>query len=739
MPLSNGKRYAKKQSKPKATKPKQSSNNAQQTATLSPETPELNPAIQSPEQMLQLQRLIGNQGVRQLIREGGYGLPSQQDNINADTAVPPELVPVNQLQRSAFDQPADPRFFTPIAMVNGAYRPVTGGSPTLQRQPDKSGAAPDVQREGGKDSLTPAGNNYEKKVEYKGDRWSFSLSFSFSRAKPNPTKSKAGAFSGQLGDTKMSSAKSYSKGAAKAGRSMSMALAKAGVDIVELMPGVKVYAEMKALEAKLEKGEVDVDVLKIAFGVSGTLTKAIQGTAVGDAIMSTSLGEVIMEGTAIKVTGKIEIKVDPADAARLVRMAQLNKQLVENTKMAKQMQGKIDKIAAENKKIKQQLKRGSKVKPKKRKILNNRLKNNKAKLRKLAGKMDKIKGANKGLRKLYSAAAKGLKSKAGRAVGGIIKKVGGKLLARVIPGIGWLLTAMDVLEAGYLIYQVIAGNAKFGFGGDSSGKGGGSEEGAGGSGGEGGELGPEVDISTEEGFEPATGASGKGGEGTGKEAKPQLHPAAQALWDIIKSTEKDGVKFTNDDLAQLNSVVPKDISGEHLAKLLDWAKIREGQKLTDVFAILGAIQGKIAEIRSGDEKVTVTGTDGSQEQMPIEEVDGSAASGEKKDKDAKDIDPEKVKKFIESAKGTMNSKGLITMYHLPENTKAEDLKANSTLQGWMAFKHNGKFFAGYAMMIVTKPPSGGKITVHIQPVTLYDEAGVKRGVTKALDMEMNVF
>jgi hypothetical protein len=626
--------------------------------------------------------------------------------------------------------------------------------------------SPLIQREEPDSIPVPAGNVYEYKAEYKGDRWSFSLAFSFSKTDTSPLKDKAGPASGQIGESKMG--RSYNAGSGKSANAISLALAKSSLDIEELAPGIKVKADLKAMEAKLENGDVDVDVFKVAVGVEANLTQAIQGTEVGDAILATELGEVIMNGTAVKVTGKVEIKIDPSDVARLVRMAKLNKEMIKNAEAAAKLGKKAEALEAENKKIRDKLaKRGKDMKATQRAQLKKRMKLNNEKLGKLQKLLKDNKAATKVVKEAFEEAATGLKTKAGRIVGGIVKKVGGRLLMRAIPVIGWLLTALDV---GTILYGLFAGELEFGFGG--GGEGGGDSDGGeatdggttggdipggvpddaldggtgdtgtdtdggmhggSGTGSAGGDtaLGPEIDISEDEAFVPSTGLAEDGGVAG---EQPELHPAAAAVLEAIKSDS--GVKFSNDDIAQLNGVVPEDLSGDHLTALLDWIKANKTEKPADAFEVLGALQTKISRLQNPPEDAVVTDPSGEMEAIPVTEVPGAAPEEE-----AESTSPEleEIQKAIAGAKQVMKAKKLYTYSVLPEDAPTADkMQSNTVIRSWVYFNHNGKYIGGPATMIVVERVKGDWFKVQFQPMRLYEEDGGIYGELPGVTLELEI-
>ena len=83
----------------------------------------------------------------------------------------------------------------------------------------------------------------------------------------------------------------YAKTAwAGASRSMAAALAKADLTVAEIVPGLTITADLKGLEAKLEKGDIDVRVFKVGVQLQGALSTDMGGTELGDAILSTGFG-----------------------------------------------------------------------------------------------------------------------------------------------------------------------------------------------------------------------------------------------------------------------------------------------------------------------------------------------------------------------------------------------------------------------------------------------------------------
>jgi hypothetical protein len=502
-----------------------------------------------------------------------------------------------------------------------------------------------VQREGPGDP-TPVGNVYELKFDKKGDRWSLGFIINFSGKKTSPAKTEGGGVSAQIGESKLS--KTYSNGASKAANAMSLALAKASFDIVELAPGLKVKFDTKALEAKVENGDVDVDIFKVAVTLEGDLTKA------SAALFSSDLVQAINEGYSIKISAKGEIKIDPSDAVRLARMAKANKEIAENAKAAADAVKQQKKLLEQNKRLEKFLQEANRNK-RKRKQLAAEIKKakevlaaNKGKLKQLGAKLTENAKATKALTEVVKTASSGLKSKSGKLVGLMVKKVGGKLLAKAIPVLGWILTAVDV---GTLLYDVYNGaKLEFGLGGGEGGEAGpegaegtdgGSTEGVpggtadsgttdsgaggskdGGAGGEGGQReggtggeknGSEVPDMSEINIDENMNYTPAGGTSAGQTTKPPLHPAAEAVAAAMK--DANGVVFTTQDYEQLNQIVPQNLTEAQKTALVEWVKANKAGQATDAVEVLGALHQQVTKMQepAPNTTMTITNPDGTVE------------------------------------------------------------------------------------------------------------------------------
>jgi hypothetical protein len=99
-----------------------------------------------------------------------------------------------------------------------------------------------------------------------------------------------------------------------------------------------------------------------------------------------------------------------------------------------------------------------------------------AKIETLGRRIAKSKAAVKVLEATAKAAAKGLKSKAGRLAGVAIAKAGGRLLLKLVPGLNLVLLAVDIWSIGNALYDLFTGKARLGLptgaeGGEGKGEG----------------------------------------------------------------------------------------------------------------------------------------------------------------------------------------------------------------------------------------------------------------------------
>jgi hypothetical protein len=508
------------------------------------------------------------------------------------------------------------------------------GRPLLQRTPESDGIV---------EALKSApGGEYEFKIEHKGERASWSVRFAMQSSNtiakgkadvrdPGPS---AGDTSAQLLPTKMTVAKTWGGGVS---RSMAAALAKADLTVAEIVPGVTITADLKALEAKLEKGDIDVNVFKFGVQVQGALSKDMAGTDLGDAILATGFGDLLKGGLVIKLQGRFELSIDPSDLVRLQRMIQLNRQIGENVKDAVAQRRKLDALTADNEKIRKQLKKRD-LSKQARKKLQSRAARNAEKLTKLQSGIAKNKRAMQGLKTAYSTAAKGLKTKAGRTVGLVVKRVGGALLKRLVPGLNIAFAVLDVIEVGAAIWKLVTGKARLGLptgeeegegGGDAEAEGatGGTEGGAGaGSGGTGGEptdeglerdpdlpegeLGPEISI------DEVMDAGGPAA------AKP--HAGAEQVLKAL-APEDGGTPM---DVEQLNALIPADLTAEELLALLQQLKSQKGKLATDPMAVMEAVERAMGKVRPTEAVTTVEDAGGTTTLAePTEEAKGEGKVG----------------------------------------------------------------------------------------------------------------
>ena len=203
--------------------------------------------------------------------------------------------------------------------------------------------------------IAPKGNTYGTKLyERKTDRLSFAITIGAVSANRTSIKGKTkigGAdVSAQLFDSKID----------PFGKSMTVALGKVAVDYgTKKVPGfddIKITFALKAFEAKLEEGKVDVDAFKLSASLNGVTT---------------------FEGVKLKVAGTVTLKIDPSDVRRLIRMAKISKKIIQNTKEAIKARKKYNAIKKAQTALRKKLKkRGAKLTKKARKTLTKQISKN---------------------------------------------------------------------------------------------------------------------------------------------------------------------------------------------------------------------------------------------------------------------------------------------------------------------------------------------------------------------------
>jgi hypothetical protein len=486
--------------------------------------------------------------------------------------------------------------------------------------------------------LSKTGGEYEYKLEHKGERTSWSLRFSFSKAQTSPIRGKAdvgekGPSAGDVSAQGFASKMSRTKTAgAKAANSMALALGKLDLTVAQPWPGISVNADLKALEAKVEAGKVDVNVFKIGLMVQGKLSKDLEGTALGDVIMGSELGKAILEGTVVKIQGRFEINVDPSDVARLARLVQANTKIARETARGLKAKRSLDALHAQQELLKRQLKnRRAKLGKAAIKRLEGRIAANANKIGTLTQRIAKSKAAVEGLKKTAQAAAKGLKSKAGRLMGAAIAKAGGKFLLKLVPGLNLVLLAVDIYSVSKALYDLFTGKAKLGLPTGA--------EGGGGKGVEGGTA--DAGTTQGEAGEGSGGAGadagragGEGGAPAGEfvlppdiniddsadagESQPDLHPGAKRVLEQIAGAT--GRRLDPADFEELNLLVPQDITDAEAAKLAARFKVAEQGAKGDPFAGLAGVVEEVRNVRRDTPTTTATDASGTEKLADPEKV-----------------------------------------------------------------------------------------------------------------------
>ncbi len=554
---------------------------------------------------------------------------------------------------------------------NGGDGTVTPGrrlASGIQRDPEDDDA-----NAGGLPELPDLPNGeFELKLELKGERVAGSVRFSGTSAS-TPLKAKndvgepgpsAGDTSAQVLPTKMTVGKV--KGGSVA-TSMVAALAKADLTIAELCPGLTVTADLKALEIKLEKGEIDVNVFKIGVQLQGTLSDQMAGTVLGDELLASGFGELLRSGLVIKVQGRVEVNADPSDLVRLQRMVQLNREIAANVKESVGLKRKLDAIEADKAKVKKKL--TTKLSKSQRAKLLKRQGKNAANLKSLRQGIMANKRSAQALKSTYSGVVKGLTTKSGRLWGLAVKRAGGRALAYLVPGLNVAMAALDVLQVTVAIYKLVTGKARLGLptgeeaeDGDGEGEGQGESAGTGptGTGGTEDHAGG-GDTGATQGEGSGSSSSGAGGgdvdgaleddpalddtdlgpeisldeEATSGAAPAQPHAAAEKVLERLAPSDGEG--GTPIDVEQLNTLIPPDLSAEEQAALLALLEGATGTLAKDPMGAMEAVQRAMAKVRPVPTTATLEDASGTKvtEQLPAddgdEDGDGDGDAGPEQD------------------------------------------------------------------------------------------------------------
>lgn len=575
-------------------------------------------------------------------------------------------------------------------------------------------------------------------VKFRGDRLSFSVELHLKRD------------TGGDGKVQTQLLKTSAFGL---GSQFAAALAEVTVDVCEIVPGVTAKLDLNALEAKVSGEEIDISLFEVKFGLAGELSKDIQGTALGDAILAGPLGPGLRAGTVVEIGGEFTIAVAPADAARLSRMATASRQLARNGAQVAEAKRVQQRLLAEQRSLRSiRNTRRAKLSGTQRRRLAQRLERNAGKLAAVEKAIRKRIRVNSRLRDEIRLAQKGLKGRLGRLAGKAVAKLGGRLLAKLVPGLNIITTALDIYEATTHIYRLAKGEISLGGGGESGGgESGGKAAGVQGEsrdGGEEGDGGPAAPTRSEGG--PGAGAAVDAGvplpAGFAKETelppetdtaaaldtsdldamgvsgdrfttqgpRPVLHPAATAVVEALRGP--GGVRFTSRDLLQLGDAVPRDLTGEETAAML--ARLRGGKPASDVYAAIGAVTEAVRSLRAKEPVVATVTEAGATQTVAV-----PAELAEPAPVDAVTPTPRErpdIADFLRSAKVGMRATSRV--YGTFE--KEAEIRTGMALQTTMAFRReNGSLVGGNALLIVGSPVTGGLWSATYLALPVYDESG----------------
>ena len=608
----------------------------------------------------------------------------------------------------------------------------TSGFPSPHRQATEVvlRQVPDVDNGGGGNSpgteYTPLGG----KASFKGDRFEFTLELHVKRDVGGD---------GPI-DTRL--LKTTTLGI---GSKMAVALNETTLEMYEIVPGVKVELDVNALEATISAEEIDISLFRVMFGVTGALSKDIAGTPLGDYILAGPLGPGLQAGARVEIEGKFEINFAPEDLARLTRMATASRQVAENGAELAKVKKAEQRLLEEQRKLKRlRQTRGTKLPPGKKRQLAQRLQRNADELNDLKKVVFARTRVNSRLRDEVRIAQKALKSRFARFAGKAVTKLGGKLLAKLVPGLNIITTAMDIYEIATTLYRLAKGEIELGghdrSDGDDSGSQGdaeappasieasdagappasieGSDAGAPPASIDGSEeaLPPEVDISDalDTSDLEAMGISGEKGGKRGP--PPKLHPVAAAVVEALR--DPGGVGFTARDLIQLNQAIPDNLTSEELEALL--SRLRGGKTTRgDVYAVIGSVIEGVRHLRSKEPIATIT-ADGVTERVPVPEGLDEAAPEQAKAPPV-DESPE-IAAFLKSARETM--KPDTEVIGSMEPVTQASLREGLVVRSMLAIRNDGGLVGGPALLIVGNgPDADGRWSVTLLDMPIYDESG----------------
>jgi hypothetical protein len=546
------------------------------------------PAGFGPDTILSLQRTAGNQAVTRYLARQSAGAPAPSQTPAA--AVPPSgPAGLGKAQEIAYEIPRKPVPGSPFAIAG-----------KIQVSVALSGAP--VKGQSGSTEVTVAGFKDEE-VKQRGQKWL---------------------------------------------RAFAATLAKLEWTAAEPIPGVKVSGSIELLEAKLEAGEdVDVSLVKAVAEISGDLIKIAASTGGAG-----ELQPLVDRGAEIKVSGVVEITLDPTAASHLAK-AQASK--VRAEKLAEETAELAEKNKGAARKLQQQiasrdaaLKRG-KVRGKGGRLralskadrakIAKEIADRKAELGKLKDALKAKEAAAKVAKSEMDEAMAGLSKGIGKRWGEAIKKALGKRLLKLAGALGILMTAIDIA---IFVHAVAKAGIDPGFhdkgdsgtpGGDPNAapaEGGGGADASAGAGG-----GGEYDIDADGGLSDEERVD------VTETPTAALHPAAQQLVEALYG-EDPGAKVSPGQLEVFNQIVPQDLTPEEVELIIQRVKgagadaggiqisvikavreVRDRQTISEPEAAPpgGAAPGKVGTGPStGDQPGPMQTPDGPAESKPGEKV-----------------------------------------------------------------------------------------------------------------------
>lgn len=349
---------------------------------------------------------------------------------------------------------------------------------------------------------------------------------------------------------------------------------------------------MGMLEAKLKKGEFDLNVMKVELGGVGELPELIGAWP-----------QALQPLFTVKVAIKISVPISAEDLVRLRAMWRARQAAKAAQVVVTKQAAKLGALKAQGARLATKLKAATNRTM--AKALGLQIAENRAAQKKALAVLGKSQKALMAAKHTFEAARFGLRTGVAKLAGTALAKSAAKVFAKALPIVGWAAWLQDAYTLGKWMYHWKRGQKRNKGGGAGNGKGQGgvgSRAGNGGAGdvdaqlgaaagtGDGGAGGGNVDVG-------ASGAATNGAQVADAEPTVELHAGGKAILAVLHR-EGAGQTLQSSDFEVLNDAWPRAVTAAELEAVRQQCLQARGAAGGDVFALAAWVREAIEGVRA---------------------------------------------------------------------------------------------------------------------------------------------